>query len=173
MKRSLGAVAAVLSIALTSGCGLLEPALGSRSAGTKATPAARSGFGSSVKEDGDIPDPCPLLSRDEVADLTGREVTQIDVDGAEPGGAARFCQWQQADGQLAVFLSRTTADDFQVTIADAEPVDGVGADAYWQSAHLYVLYGTVQIDVYVHGGAEEVGNRADAVEVAKVLLPRV
>ncbi|WP_328471395.1 hypothetical protein OHA21_07130 [Actinoplanes sp. NBC_00393] len=131
-----------------------------------------SGYGS-VKDAGDIPDPCTLLSEPEVTHLTGRKITQIDEDGLEPGEGARFCQWQQSGGQLAVFLSRTTAEDFAVTIAEAEWVDGVGEGAFWHSGHLYVLYGTVQIDVYSRGADSDTQNLADAKQVAKVLIPRV
>ena len=132
---------------------------------------ASSGFGS-VKDSGDIPDPCTLLSRDEVTDLTGRAITQLDQDDAAAGSATRFCQWQQDSGQLAVFLSRTTEDDFKIAIDGAVPVDGVGQDAFQLAGHLYVLYGTVQIDVYSRGGTDD-QNLTDATEIAKVLIPRV
>ncbi|MET0424129.1 MAG: DUF3558 family protein, partial [Actinoplanes sp.] len=147
------------------------PASAAATAAATTGSAATSGLGS-VKDGGDIPDPCTLLSEAEATDLTGRDVTQIDQDGAGAGDTTRFCQWQQDGGQLAVFLSRTTAADFQSTIAGAEPVDGVGEDAFWFSGHLYVLYGTVQIDVYSRGGEDPV-NLDDAQQVAKVLIPRV
>jgi hypothetical protein len=126
----------------------------------------------SVKDSGDIPDPCTLLSEAEVVDLTGREITQIDEDGGSAGDPTRYCQWQQSGGQLAVFLSRTTADDFQVTVDQAEWVDGVGQDAYTHSGHLYVLHGTVQIDVYSRG-ASDAKNLSHAKAVAKTLIPRI
>jgi hypothetical protein len=126
----------------------------------------------SVKDAGDIPDPCTLLSEAEVVDLTGREITQIDEDGGSAGDVTRYCQWQQSGGQLAVFLSRTTADDFQVTVDEAEWVDGVGQDAYTHSGHLYVLHGTVQIDVYSRG-ASDAKNLSHAKAVAKTLIPRI
>nr|WP_221373794.1 DUF3558 family protein [Actinoplanes polyasparticus] len=166
MKRSLAATAAALAVALTAGCGFLDQAAGGTPAPTTSA-AARSGFGP-VKSNGDIPDPCTLLDRTEVADLTGRPVTQIDEDDAAPADPARFCQWQQTDGQLAVFLSRTTRADFDTAVAEAEPL----GDAYWLDSHLYRLAGTVQIDVYTHG-AEEPENKATAARVAETLLPRV
>ncbi|MBM2622043.1 DUF3558 family protein [Actinoplanes sp. LDG1-06] len=185
MKHRLVALAALVAVSLTGGCGLIESAVSGATpapaATTEATKAAQkptptgkadTGFGDSVKDSGDIPDPCTLLSKQEVTSLTGRTITQIDEDGAEPGVATRFCQWQQEDGQLAVFLSRTTASDFDVVIEEAEPVDGVGEDAFLLSGHLYVLYGTVQLDIYSRGGSDD-QNLADAKKVAKVLLPRV
>nr|BFE68970.1 hypothetical protein GCM10020092_022710 [Actinoplanes digitatis] len=83
-----------------------------------------------MKDSGAIPDPCTLLSRTEVTRLTGRDISQIDEDGLPDGDENRYCQWQQPGGQLAVFLGRTTADDFKIKIADATPVDGVGEDAF-------------------------------------------
>ncbi|MBL7254236.1 DUF3558 family protein [Paractinoplanes lichenicola] len=177
MKHRLVALAALVAVSLTGGCGIIEDAVNGTPAPAQATtpagnkPTADSGFGS-VKDSGDIPDVCRLLSKQEVTSLTGRTITQIDEDGAEPGEATRFCQWQQEDGQLAVFLSRTTAADFDVMIAEATPVDGVGEDAFLLSGHLYVLYGTVQLDIYSRGGSDD-QNLADAKKIAKVLLPRV
>ncbi|MCY1139781.1 DUF3558 family protein [Actinoplanes sp. Pm04-4] len=180
MRRSLVALAALVAVSLTSGCSLLESATAApktpaptatAGSGADPSPTAESGFGS-VKDEGDIPDPCTLLSKQEVMELTGREVTQIDEDGGDPGDITRFCQWQQSGGQLAVFLSRTTPADFEVTVAEAEPVEGVGEDAFVHSGHLYVLYGTVQIDVYSRGGSDA-ENLADAKKVAKTLIPLI
>jgi len=183
--RYVLAAASITAVVALSGCGILGnatddgPAAGAPAA-TATTPAATdpsptseasTGLGS-VKDAGDIPDPCTLLSRDEVNDLTNRKITQIDEDGAAPGATTRFCQWQQESGQLAVFLSRTTEDDFKIAINGAVPVDGVGEDAFQLAGHLYVLYGTVQIDVYSRGDTDE-QNLTDAKKVAKLLLPRV
>jgi hypothetical protein len=187
MKHRLVALTAVVAVAFTGGCG----ALGSAASGVsdigsttptgkasptgeaKAAPAEEKASGkASVKDAGDLPDPCTLLSEAEVVDLTDREITQIDEDGGAAGDATRYCQWQQSGGQLAVFLSRTTAEDFDITINEAEWVDGVGHDAYTHSGHLYVLHGTVQIDVYSRG-ASDARNLADAKSVAKTLIPRI
>ncbi|HEY0001805.1 MAG TPA: hypothetical protein VGB74_15230, partial [Actinoplanes sp.] len=91
MKRCLSALAAVTVLAL-SGCGSdsdSEPGNTAGAAG-KASPVASavpsgpagsapatSGLGP-VKTSGDLPDPCTLLTNEDVLDLTGRPVTQID-----------------------------------------------------------------------------------------------
>jgi hypothetical protein len=188
MKRScaLAAVSFVAMVAL-SGCGLLDSGSKDNSASAAGIPtgtatqqptqeptpddSAVSGLGS-VKDDGDIPNPCTLLSKAQVTDLTGRAITQIDEDGAQSGDSTRFCQWQQDSGQLALFLSRTTEDDFNTVIDGATPVDGVGEDAFQLAGHLYVLYGTVQIDVYSRGASDD-QNLADSIEVAKVVIPQI
>lgn len=176
IRRPLAVLVAVASFALT-GCGVLDQATGSNAAPeptskTSAQPTSDSGLGDSVKDSGDIPDPCTLLSGEQVQTLTGRETTQIDEDGEEAGATTRFCQWQQSGGQVALFLSRTTEADFQTTIAEATPVDGVGEDAFQLAGHLYVLYGTVSIDVYCHGD-DEAGNLADAKAIVEKVIPQV
>jgi hypothetical protein len=186
-RRPFRAALAVTSICLTipalTGCGLLGAASEGNAAGAKPaptvavttpapTPTAASGLGDSVKNAGNIPDPCTLLSNAEVTGLTGREITQLDRDDAEPGEATRFCQWQQDSGQLAVFLSRSTPEDFQLKIADAVPVDGIGEDAFELANHLYVLYGTVSIDVYSHGDSEA-ENLAKSKKIVNALIPKI
>jgi hypothetical protein len=159
-------------LVLVSGCGFSGGGGGENAAAAATVrPSAVSGLGS-VKESGDIPDPCTLLGKDEVVSLTGRAITQIDEDGGSPGDTTRFCQWQQDGGQLALFLSRTTPDDFDTAIEGATPVEGVGEDAFQLAGHLYVLYGTVQIDVYSRGESDD-QNLTDAEEVVEAVIPRI
>jgi hypothetical protein len=179
MKR-LFLVVAITAFSLT-GCGVLDQAGSAQPAATasaqpeataRPTATSDSGLGDSVKDSGDIPDPCTLLSDDQVTGLTGREISQKDEDGAKDGDATRFCQWQQPSGQLAVFLSRTSESDWETTIAEAEPVDGIGEKAFTLAGHLYVLYGTVQVDVYNRGDSDE-ENLTKAKKVVEVLLPKI
>jgi hypothetical protein len=170
---------AAVAVASMTGCGLLGSTSDSTTSAAQPTPAtaaptgsSSSGLGDSVKDAGVIPDPCTLLSESEVKKLTGREITQKDEDGAEPGEAARFCQWQQAGGQLAVFLSRTTPADYDLVIEEATPVDGLGEKAFTLAGHLYVLYGTVQVDVYSRGDSDA-QNLSKARDVVNVLLPKI
>jgi hypothetical protein len=177
-RRPLSALAAATAafVAL-SGCA--DDTSAKDASGSLPTPAqvpsptatASTGLGS-VKDAGNIPDPCTLLTNGDVVDLTGREVSRMDKDGQPDGESTRYCQWQQPSGQLDVFLSRTTEADFQTTIADAQPVDGVGEDAFSLSGHLYVLYGTVQIDVYSRGDSDATNLDAET-KIAKVLIPKI
>ncbi|MEU4158681.1 hypothetical protein [Actinoplanes sp. NPDC026670] len=194
MKHRLVALTAVLAVAFTGGCGVLgNAAAGASDIASNSTPGSRNSKATpegktaeptpegktaeptpsaKKKHSTDIPDPCTLLDETEVVDLTHREITQIDEDGGAAGDPTRFCQWQQSGGQLAVFLSHTTPEDFQITIDEAVWVDGVGDDAYAHSGHLYVRSGTVQIDVYSRG-ASDAKNLADAKAVAETLIPRI
>lgn len=180
-RRPLAALAAVAVAAALTGCGVLgqettagtdSPATAAAPPAAAAEPTAVSGLGDSVRDAGDIPDPCGLLSEEQVTELTGRDVTQIDKDGLQAGEENRYCQWQQSGGQLAVFLGRTSKDDFGVKIAEATPVADVGQDAFQLAGHLYVLYGTVSIDVYSRGDSDA-ENLAEATAVAKVLIPKI
>jgi len=169
-RRTLAAVIAALAV--LSGCGVLP--------GSDSGDANRSGVGApvlsptpaNVHDEGDLPDPCTLLTEADVTALTGREISTIDKDEAGSGAITRYCQWQQPSGQLAVFLTRTTEADFRTTTTDAESVDGVGEDAFLLSGHLFVLHGTVQIDVYARGDSDE-KNLEVAKKVAKALIAKM
>jgi hypothetical protein len=115
---------------------------------------------------------CQLLSEAEVTDLTGRRIVQIDRDGASSGDASRYCRWQLSAGQLAVFLSRTTKAEFEVKNAAGEAVPGVGQDGYLLAGHLFVLDGTVMVDVYARG-ADDPQNLEVAKQTAAVLRPKI
>ena len=169
MNRRLGTLI-VLILAL-AGCGRDAAAPAAQS--TPAAEATSSAVAPNpTGEGGNIPDPCTLLSDAEVTQLTGRDITQIDKDGADATASTRYCQWQQSSGQLAVFISRTTSDDFKVAQADSPSIPGFGDDAYSRDGHLYVLVGAINLDVYARGG-EEQQSQAEAEKVAGVLLPKV
>jgi hypothetical protein len=169
LNRRLG-ILIVLIVAL-AGCG--RDASPPAAQSTSATEATSSAVAQNPQGGaGNIPDPCTLLSDAEVAQLTGRDITQIDKDGADATTSTRYCQWQQSSGQLAVFLSRTTGDDFKVAQADSPSLPGIGDDAYWRDGHLYVLVGAINLDVYARGGDEQ-QSQAEAEKVAGTLLPKV
>jgi hypothetical protein len=178
MKRPLSALAAALfAVAALGGCGVFDADAGrpvaADAAGPKPTPSGVSGLGAAHDESGDLPDPCSLLSRQQVADLTGRMITEVDGDDAKPGDTARYCQWQQDGGQLALFLSRTTAAEFDAGVSQAQPVDGVeGYDAFSLSGHLYVRDDALQVDVYSRGGSDD-QNVAQEITVMKAVLPKL
>src|SRR6476646_5104590 len=109
MNRRLG-ITVVVILAL-AGCG--RDASPPAAQSTSATAAASSSAVAQTPtgEGGNIPDPCTLLT--------------------DAGASTRYCQWQQSSGQLAVFLSRATSDDFTGARADSPSIPGIGDDAYW------------------------------------------
>jgi hypothetical protein len=178
MKRRLPALAAAtVAVVALGGCGLLDShaarPVAADAAAPQSTQSGVSGLGAAERKDDDLPDPCALLSRSDVVGLTGREITEVDGDDAKPGDSTRYCQWQQDGGQLALFLSKTTPEDFETGVSQAQPVDGVeGYDAFALAGHLYVRDDDVQVDVYSHGGTDE-QNLAEEVTVVKAVLPKL
>ena len=169
MNRRLGVL--IVVILALAGCG--RDASPPAAQSTPATEAPSSAVAQNPQgAAGNIPDPCTLLSDAEVSELTGRDVTQVDRDGADANAPTRYCQWQQSSGQLAVFISRTKSDDFKVARADAPSMPGIGADAYWREGHLYVLVGASELDVYARGGDDQ-QSQAEPEKVAGVLIRRV
>jgi hypothetical protein len=171
MNRRLG-ILIVLILAL-AGCGrdASPPPVAPSTSATEATSSAVAQ--SPAGGGGNIPDPCTLLSDAEVTTLTGRDITQIDKDGADVTASTRYCQWQQSSGQLAVFISRSNSDDFKVAQADSPSIPGIGDDAYSRDGHLYVLVGRTQLDVYARGAGDEQQSQAEAEKVAAALLPKM
>jgi uncharacterized protein DUF3558 len=186
MKRRLSALAAAsFAVVALGGCGQLDAHTTRPVAADAAEPlptpsgSAVSGLGvaerdtSAGRDSGDLPDPCTLLSNTEVVRLTGRHISEMDRDDAKPGDGARYCQWQQDGGQLALFLARTTPADFDAGVSQAQPVDGVeGYDAFSLAGHLYVRDDDIQVDVYSHGGTDE-QDLTEEIRVVKVVLPRL
>lgn len=119
-----------------------------------------------------IADPCDLLNRAEVTALTARQITQIDKDGLDTTAAVRFCQWQLSEGQLALFVTGTTAKDFTAQAKSGTAVKGVGDAAFTESGHLFVRSGEVQVDVYARVG-DDAANLRIAKMVADRILPRL
>ena len=161
----------IVPVLALAGCGRDAPPPAAQS--PSAAEATSSAVAQNLQgEGGNIPDPCTLFSDAEVTQLTGRDIVQIDKDGGDASASTRYCQWQQSAGQLAVFISRTTGDDFKFAQAESSSIPGLGDDAYWRDGHLFVLVGKSLVDVYARAG-DEAQNQAEAEKVAGALLPKV
>jgi hypothetical protein len=130
----------------------------------KATPtgkASASGKATGANRQAGTPDVCALLTRQEVTTIAGgRQITQIDPDGEQPGATVRNCQWQLSGARLAIFLSPTTSSEFKGSYGQGQKVNGVGDEAAMSSGHLYVRHGNMLIDVYATvSGNEAAGNQ--------------
>lgn len=163
--------AAACGLFTLSGCQFLEkdePAAAptpAASSSAKPTPSGKaSGKATGKAASGDLPNPCTLLSKAEVSTIAGgKQVTQVDEDGEKDGATTRYCQWQLAGGQLAVFLSKTSASDFKQAHSQHPKVTGVGDEAATDSGHLYVRHGDILIDSY----ARVSGNEGATAQMAK------
>lgn len=175
MKRLCIVAAAGLSALtlLLSGCGGGSSSPSAQESSTTSGPA--SATSPSASGDAVVPDPCTLFTEADVTDLTGKAVTQVDTDGAQPTEPTRWCQWQLESGQLLVTLQQTTPDEFATasTNEGAVPVPDVGEQAYSFSGHLIVLSGQRQIDVYYRGADTDEQNIEEAKKVALAVIPKL
>lgn len=184
--RSVVVAAAACGLFALSGCQFLEkdePAAAptpATSTSTTTTPSAKASGKASGKDNGGnastagFKNPCLLLSRAEVTTIAGgKAVTQVDEDGEKDGAAVRYCQWQLAGGQLAVFLTRTTESDFGTAHGRQQKVTGVGDDARFADGHLYVLHGDVQIDAYARVSGKEGASLQMAKNAALKVIDRL
>ena len=120
--------------------------------------------------DGALPDVCALLTSAEVSALAGgKQVVQVDPDGAKPGDSVRHCQWQMSGARLAIFLSPTTASEFTQAHGQTQTVPDIGDAAYMSSGHLYVRHGNIQVDVYATSGSEAAGEKLAKSAAQKVV----
>jgi Protein of unknown function (DUF3558) len=138
--------------------------------GDQAKPAASGSPG--VDSGSSLPDICTLLTKDEVADLTGHGVTQMSNDGGNSSNA-RYCQWQLSEGQLNVEVSIDTRQGFDVRNQQSTPVDGVGEAAYSLAGHLYVFQAGKVVDVYATPTASDSTNLNVEKNTAAKVLPKV
>lgn len=160
----VAAAIAVFGLSTLAGCKILGRS------DAKATPAASGSPGADSA--GSLPDICTLLTKDEVADLTGRSVTQMSNEGGNASNA-RYCQWQLTEGQLNVEVSIDTRQGFDVQNQQSTPVDGVGEAAYSLAGHLYVFQAGKIVDVYATPTASDSTNLNVEKATAAKVLPKV
>jgi hypothetical protein len=139
----------------------------------KGTPRPSSSSKAAEKKSG-LPDVCTLLSRAEVTSLTGgRQVVQVDEDGAKAGATTRHCQWQLSGARLAIFLSPTTASEFAQAHGSSPAVSDLGDEAHLSSGHLYVRHGNIQVDVYATLGSDAAAGEKLAKAAARKVIDRL
>jgi Protein of unknown function (DUF3558) len=140
----------------------------------KGTPRPSSSGKAGEKKSGGLPDVCTLLSRAEVTSLTGgRQVVQVDEDGAKAGASTRHCQWQLSGARLAIFLSPTTASEFAQAHRNSPAVGDLGDEAHLSSGHLYVRHGDIQVDVYATLDSDEAAGEKLAKAAARKVIDRL
>ena len=166
MNRRLG-ILIVLILAL-AGCGrdASPPAAQSTSAAEASSSAVAQ---NPTGEGGNIPDPCTLLSDAEVTQLTGRDITQIDKDGADADcidpllpvaavlGPARGVPVAQRRATTSRSPRRTHR---RFRESATTPTGATATSMCLSAAH--------QIDVYARGGDEQ-QSQAEAEKVAAAL----
>jgi len=163
-----GAAIAVFGLVSLAGC-----KIPGKSDDKPATTSGATASGSPGVDSGSsLPDICTLLSKEDVAGLTGHTVTQMSNEGGNSSNA-RYCQWQLTEGQLNVEVDIETRDQFDVRNQQSAPVDGVGESAYSLSGHLYVFQAGKVVDVYATPSTSESVNLTVEKNTAAKILPKV
>jgi len=105
-----------------------------------------SGTGGSGGGGSNLPDPCTLLSYDDIETITGRPIASTEFnEGALTGDPS--CIWHATDTfsvfQVALWSSDDSYDR-SAAMSDALPIPGVGDDAHLaSSSRVYVKLGTM------------------------------
>jgi hypothetical protein len=125
------------------------------------------------------PDPCRLLTRQEVAAEFGQPVGRPGrIHGWPP--SCQFNVGEQPHRLLNVAddtgaEARANFEQRKASGASLEPVAGVGEDAYWlpESGILHVLFGSTRIFIAVRGRSDLTStDRRHAVALARIALRR-
>jgi hypothetical protein len=125
------------------------------------------------------PDPCRLLTRQEVAAEFGRPVGQPRrIHGWPP--SCQFIVGRQPSRLLNVAddtgpEARANFEQRKASGAPLKPVSGVGGDAYWlpQSGILHALSGSTRVFIAVGGSSDLTArDRRHAITLARVALRR-
>ncbi len=161
---------AVFGLSTLAGCKIPGRSDDKPAGGSGAKPAASGSPG--VDSGSSLPDICTLLTKDEVADLTGHSVTQMSNEGGNSSNA-RYCQWQLTEGQLNVEVDIETREGFDVRNQQSTPVDGIGETAYSLAGHLYVYQAGKVVDVYATPSTSDSANLTVEKNTAAKILPKV
>ena len=162
-----GAAIAVFGLVSLAGCKIPGKS-DDKPAG--AQPAASGSPG--VDSGSSLPDICTLLTKEDVAGLTGHTVTQMSNEGGNSSNA-RYCQWQLTAGLLNVQVDIETREQFDVRNQQSTTVDGIGETAYSLAGHLYVYEAGKVVDVYATPSTSESVNLTVEKNTAAKILPKV
>ena len=129
---------------------------------------------------GTAPDTCPYVSADEIAAVTGRDVTRVSPQRQPDAGGGRGCFYDlavnpsdQMTPQYVVFsyFLGIGEQGFERWAHDGETVPGLGIKAIWGSATLTVL--TSQNDVVEIYMFTTNGDLAQAQQIFHLALPKL
>jgi hypothetical protein len=172
--RILAATALLTGALSLAGCSVLNGAGDTPTPAPAATTGGAASKPAPTKSAGPVtlPDICTLLTKAEVASLTGQKVTLMSNEGGNSSGA-RYCQWQLSAGQLDVTVSVETRQQFDVQNKDATKVTGIGESAYSLAGHLYVYAAGKVTDVYATSAPTDAANLKVERNTAEKILPKL
>lgn len=179
MRHAVGVVVLGGVLLAGGGCGASSP-----EAGMAAQPlAADQAAPPSVINESDlalveIPDPCALLSREEIVTAVGpRELGPERQESAPNGG--RGCSYPaRSGGSVNIAVGVQSADSFQAVrgLLDQEAnkpesVADIGDEAYYWADRIYVRVGKRSLTIWIGSAGRE--NRAAVLALAKVVVPKL
>jgi hypothetical protein len=168
-----GAAIAVLGLLTLAGCKIPGQSKDKpTNAGAQPSAAAGGASPGTGTSAGSLPDICTLLTKDDVAGLTGQSVTQMNNEGGKSDNA-RYCQWQLTQGVLNVQVDSETLEQFSVRNQQSNTVDGIGETAYSLAGHLYVYQKGRVVDVYATSATSDDANLAVEKNTAGKILAKV
>ena len=135
---------------------------------------------SAVVEKATAPDPCTLVSNDEIRHATGVPVR--DGDSGGDANSVYRCTWREGGeagaGAVMIAIHVENLDALMGPLRNVpmnETIGGLGDEAYWSNAlnQLTIRKGArvITIAFTASGGAAD--HKAAAIEMANVLLPKL
>ena len=126
------------------------------------------------------PDPCSLMTTDEVRHAAGLPVRDGESGGDET--STRRCTWREGGeagaGAVIVAIHVENLDPLMGQLRNMpmnEPIAALGDEAYWSNAlsQLTIRAGARVITVNFTSSGNAADHKAAALEMAKIILPKL
>ena len=159
------ALAAVLTL---TGCGDDDESTAETVAPANETPEE------TEARDTQVPDLCSLFSAEDFQAVTGETASEPEADGGT-GAIRGTCTINAEAGFPLVIIAAYNESDREATLSmvDAEPVDDLGTEAYWDDTLGFVIPLEGK-DWYLQVMATDGGaDRATSAQVAEIALDRL
>jgi len=123
------------------------------------------------------PDPCSLISTDDLKRITGAPLREGESGGDEK--SVHRCVWQEGGeagaGSITVAIHVTNLEPLLGQLRNVpmnEPVAGIGDEAFWSNAlnQLTVHAGQRVIVISFNSSGGAADHKAAAIEIAKIIL---
>jgi hypothetical protein len=140
IARPFALLMAVATAATMAACGT-----SSSNQPASAPGAAASSGPATAAAGGKLPDPCGLLSMDEIKAVVGKAPAATETSDAGDSLGGPTCTWNDSDGYSVFVLTVLSSPDAfeRSTVSISKPVKGVGQDAHLNRlAGLYVKTAT-------------------------------
>jgi len=126
------------------------------------------------------PDPCALISTDDLRRITGFAAKEGETTGDEK--SAHRCTWHEGGeagaGVITITIHVENLDRLMGQLRNipmSEPLSGLGDEAYWNNAlnQLTMRSGARVITISFNSSGGATDHRNAAIEIAKLILPKL